>query len=227
MKNCVSRLLQKKILSSVFSSAFVCGLAIPLSADLCVVCADQAQMFVSVDGSYYSIDSVSKSAEFIRSDNKTRVDIPSSVAYKESEYTVVSIADRAFENSDIESVSIPSTVVSIGNRAFYGCPNIKKIIIPESVESIGDSAFSYCLSLDSLEISGKFDKHKFDRSGITMNKDKNRNYDMTFTVEGAEKTGFVNCIDSTDLTCVCNSGKFDDKETTVIEVRINKWENKS
>jgi hypothetical protein len=199
--------------------------AIPLSADISVVCADQKQLFVSVDGIYYSIDNVSQSATLIRSDN-VKTAIPSSVEYKGRQYPISAIADNAFENSDIESATIPSTVVSIGKHAFYGCSNLRQILIPESVEQIGDSAFSYCLSLDSLTIPGKLDRHKFDMSGITLNKDKNRNFDMTFTVEGAEKIGYVNSINSTDLTCVCNSGKYDDKDTTVIEVKINKWENR-
>ena len=213
------------MLSGLFSSAMVCSIAIPFSSDLCIVCADQQQIFVSVDGNYYSIDNISKSAAFIRSDNKTQVDIPASVDYKGNKYPVKSISYGAFQNSEIESVSISSSVASIGDKAFYGCSNMKKILIPESIEEIGDSAFSYCVSLESIEIPGKFDRHKFDRSGIVLNKDKNRNYDMTFTVEGAEKIGFVNSVNSTDLTCVCNSGKYDGKDTTVIEVKINKWEN--
>lgn len=226
MEKCALRFFRKNVLCGLFSSALMCGIAVPFSANLCVVCADSKQTFVSSDGNYYSIDSVSRSAVFIRSDNKTNVDIPPSLEYKGQLYSVTSIGDGAFENSNVESVSIPSTIASIGSYAFYGCSNIKKILIPESVEEIKDSAFSYCLSLESLEISGKFDRHKFDRSGITFNKDKNRNFDGTFTVEGAEKTGSVNCINSTDLTCVCNSGKYGDKDTTVIEVKINKWENK-
>jgi len=224
MKSCVYRFFRKKILTSLFSSALICAIAIPSSTD--IVCADQKQIFVSKDESYYLIDSISKSAAFVRSDNKTSVDIPSSIEYKGQQWPVTSIANSAFENSEIESVSIPSTIVSIGHRAFYSCPNLKKIVIPESVEEIKDYAFSYCVSLGSLEITGKFDRHKFDNSGIILNKDKNGNYDMTFTVEGSNKIGHLNSTNSTDLTCVCNSGKYDDKETTVIEVKINKWESK-
>jgi hypothetical protein len=148
------------------------------------------------------------------------------VEYKGQLYPISSIADSAFENSEIETATIPSTIATIGSRAFYGCSNLNQILIPESVEKIGDSAFSHCLSLDSLIIPGKFDRHKFDMSGIKLNKDNNQNFDMTFSVEGTEKTGYINSVNSTDLTCVCNSGKYDNKDTTVIEVKINKWENK-
>ena len=50
------------------------------------------------------------------------------------------------------SYSIPTSVTSIGDRAFCGCFRLTSLTIPNSVTSIGDSAFDGCDSLSSLEI---------------------------------------------------------------------------
>ena len=46
----------------------------------------------------------------------------------------------------LESVTIPGTVTSIGNRAFYGCTGLSDIRIkaPEGTVSIGTEAFKNC-----------------------------------------------------------------------------------
>ena len=51
-----------------------------------------------------------------------------------------------------KSFTIPNSVTSIGNSAFYECDNLTSIIIPNSVTSIGNSAFSYCEKLTSITI---------------------------------------------------------------------------
>ena len=58
----------------------------------------------------------------------------------------------SFRNQNIESYVIPSSVTSIGDRAFYGCSSLSEIVIPSSVTSIGDSAFSFCDSLSEIVI---------------------------------------------------------------------------
>ena len=49
-------------------------------------------------------------------------------------------------------ITIPSSVTSIGDEAFYGCTSLTSIEIPNSVTSIGESAFSDCSSLSSISI---------------------------------------------------------------------------
>ena len=67
--------------------------------------------------------------------------------------SVTSIGDRAFYGcSSLSEIVIPSSVTSIGDRAFYGCSSLSEIVIPSSVTSIGDSAFSYCRSLSEIVI---------------------------------------------------------------------------
>ena len=68
----------------------------------------------------------------------TDVVIPSS--YKGIPVTV--IADDAFSGcSNITSVTLPNTIVKIGNRAFKGCTGLSTITIPASVVTMGYNVF--------------------------------------------------------------------------------------
>ena len=58
----------------------------------------------------------------------------------------------SFRNQNIESYVIPSSVTSIGDRAFYGCSSLSEIVIPSSVTSIGKGAFRGCYSLSEIVI---------------------------------------------------------------------------
>lgn len=104
------------------------------------------------------------------------VDIPGTVSYNGTTYTVTSIgelafwqcnslnsvaipntvtsiANQAFQNSyGMTSVNIPSSVTSIGSQAFYGCSGLTSVTIPSSVTSIGSRAFSSCSGLKSVTI---------------------------------------------------------------------------
>ena len=50
------------------------------------------------------------------------------------------------------SVTIPNSVISIGNEAFSYCRSLTSVTIPNSVTSIGDNAFYNCSSLTSVTI---------------------------------------------------------------------------
>ena len=67
--------------------------------------------------------------------------------------SVTSIEDRAFwECSSVTSIILPNSVTSIGGGAFYNCSSLTSITIPNSVTSIGSSAFTDCSSLTSIII---------------------------------------------------------------------------
>jgi hypothetical protein len=50
------------------------------------------------------------------------------------------------------SITIPSSVTSIGDAVFAGCNGLTSVTIPNSVMSIGDYAFNYCTGLTSIMI---------------------------------------------------------------------------
>ena len=101
--------------------------------------------------------------------------IPANVTYNDTTYNVVRISEHAFYNcSTLTSVTIPSTVDSIGEwafayntslttvsmgsavttigyGAFYGCTNLNSLVIPDSLITIGSHAFSGC-NVTSLTI---------------------------------------------------------------------------
>lgn len=81
--------------------------------------------------------------------NDTNITIPDKINGIE----VGSIKERCFKNSNIESVTLPSSVTSIEQQAFYGCDNLKSINL-SNVEFIGTEAFTNCPSLtDNIDLS--------------------------------------------------------------------------
>ena len=52
--------------------------------------------------------------------------------------------------SNLTSVTIPNSVTSIGNGAFYSCTGLTSVTIPNSVTSIGEYAFYGCTGLTSV-----------------------------------------------------------------------------
>ena len=65
--------------------------------------------------------------------------------------SVISIGYEAFENcTGLKSATIGSSVTSIGGEAFYGCSSLTGITIPDGVTSIGGSMFEWCSSLTEV-----------------------------------------------------------------------------
>ena len=66
---------------------------------------------------------------------------------------VVCIDDEAFYNrSDVTSITLPHTVVNIGEGTFAGCSGLQSITIPDAVTSISGYAFLSCTGLTSITI---------------------------------------------------------------------------
>lgn len=77
------------------------------------------------------------------------LNIPSSVTYESTTYSVTSIGDNAFMNCwDLNGyLYIPYTVTTIGNNAFKDCYNLIGSLTLNSVVTIGNYAFSGCEKL--------------------------------------------------------------------------------
>ena len=69
-------------------------------------------------------------------------------------YIVTSIGDNAFTGWTGSSISIPDSIISIGNNCFKDCTNMRVIyILAHSVLSIGNNAFQGCTGLKNITFS--------------------------------------------------------------------------
>ncbi len=69
--------------------------------------------------------------------------LPEALSVGNKKIQLKKIAPFAFSCAgEIGSVVMPKSVISIGEKAFYGCACLRKVYIPSSVKSIGDFAFS-------------------------------------------------------------------------------------
>lgn len=58
-----------------------------------------------------------------------------------------------FPEGNTITVTLPSTLITIGNYAFMGTHGLHAIVIPDNVNYIGEAAFSDCLYLDTVTIN--------------------------------------------------------------------------
>ena len=69
-------------------------------------------------------------------------------------YPIGGIAGEAFRNSDIVSITLPSSIEVIGRAAFYNCTSLESIVIPENVTRIEYEAFAECYNLNDIYVYG-------------------------------------------------------------------------
>ena len=88
-------------------------------------------------------------------DNNTysgSISVPETVTNNGTEYSVTKIGEYAFQGSAVTSVSTPEGIISIDYNAFKGCQNLESVTLPESLTTLGDYAFSSCKLLKTIKI---------------------------------------------------------------------------
>ena len=97
---------------------------------------------LNIDGDGYYVKGIGICTE-------TKIIIP-------SEYEglpVTEIGYGAFMDCDLlESISIPSSIISISDYAFKGCFSLENVTLPYSLTSIGAYAFADCTAVESITI---------------------------------------------------------------------------
>lgn len=70
---------------------------------------------------------------------------------------ITTIGKCAFQNyTNLEAISIPSTVINIHQSAFAYCSKLTSLNLPERLQTIGNSAFNGC-AIESVTIPGSVD----------------------------------------------------------------------
>ena len=102
--------------------------------------------------------------------------------------SVTSIVNGAFWHcTSLANIEIPNSVTSIDRSAFSGCTGLTSITIPNSVVNIGDYAFYGCTSLASIDVS-EYNKRFSSEDGVLFNKGKTY---IEFYPQGSERTEYT------------------------------------
>ena len=74
--------------------------------------------------------------------------------------SVTSLGESCFGGCiGLTSITIPSSVTSLGKNCFYGCSGLTSITIPSSVISLGDFCFKACSGIETVYFKGQVPKN--------------------------------------------------------------------
>lgn len=111
------------------------------------------------DGLYFTIISpkdLTVSVDGAVNKDTDKVVIPQTVVYKNKTLTITSVGAGAFKNyKNLQSISFPNTVLSIGGSAFEEDGILADVVLPDSLSFIGSAAFKKCTSLKTIRIPEK------------------------------------------------------------------------
>lgn len=115
---------------------------------------------IVIGGLYYSVDVEDQNATVMQHPDGAgeynpllNVEIPKSINIYGMSFSVDSIGKDAFYGCDeIQSISLPNSVVYIDEYAFYECSALTSLYIPDGVTGIGQRAFWGCSGLTTITI---------------------------------------------------------------------------
>ena len=82
-----------------------------------------------------------------------KIEIPEKVTYNGHAYTVTEIGANSFRSIQMKSLTLPSTLKTIGTWVIVDNNNITELVIPASVTSIAPQAIINCSNLSSLSVA--------------------------------------------------------------------------
>lgn len=154
----------------------------------------------------------------------TSIAIPKSVEYNSVTYTVTGIEKESFTHCPgLKSITISSSVKSIGAWSFSRCTVLANIIFGNGVKYIEDGAFELCTALTSITIPNSVtsigDMAFYDCSGLT---------DVTIGngVKSIGEGAFIWCSNLTSIICqaitppVCKEDAFKGIEKSICTLYV-------
>lgn len=178
-------------------------------------CSSVSDYTVDTQNQKYS----SKDGVLFNKDQSVLIQYPSA---KDTAYTipntVTEIGSHAFCNSCLTSITIPSSVKTIGDCAFDFSFLLTDVTIPKTVESIGASPFADCAAISSISIDPANPNYTVS-DGVLYNKDKSTlieypsgkkgAYTIPASVTEIGSYAFTDCFDLINLDLPSNVQKID------------------
>ncbi len=86
---------------------------------------------------------------------------------------VTTLENRVFERSGIKKITLPDSVVTLGESVFYGCEKLEEIHFGKSFEAFGELSFYNCLKLGKITLSPENENYCL-LDGVLYTKDMER-----------------------------------------------------
>ncbi len=135
--------------------------------------------------------SVTLVSSFFRQYNKPSISIPTSISYQGIDYLVTAIDKGTFVACpNIERITLPDSLKTIGDFAFADCKRLKNIQFPYSLDSIGNSAFLRCTALEAVAFPAQISK----LSPGTFSRCENLKYVNLNNISTIGRWAFHNCL---------------------------------
>lgn len=118
------------------------GILVPSAAAHAVIKTDIGDFYYDLTGTTASVLGLATGVTSIN--NPT---IPSTVSYNGTDYTVTTIASKAFQNKTglTGTLTLPESLVTIDTYAFDGCSGLTgQLVLPESLKTLATRAFAGC-----------------------------------------------------------------------------------
>ena len=136
-----------------------------------------------------------------RQDCKALIDSKSNTLLRGGKNSVVpdgvtEIAKFAFTYTGITEITIPDSVIKIGERAFSDCELLKSVVLPANITSIGDDTFRLCSSLETVNLPEglkTIGNGAFQSSGLQA-------VTIPNAVDSIEESAFNGCKNLTQIT---------------------------
>lgn len=78
--------------------------------------------------------------------------IPAEVKHNNVTYPVKTIGREAFVSSEFRSITLPESIDSIGEMAFFSCQQLTRINLPKGLRHISEALFGVCRSLRTIKL---------------------------------------------------------------------------